>query len=262
MSPTADLRRGFGDSLPLAIGYFTVSIAFGLFVVKNRLSPLVAFLISLTNFSSAGQFAGVELLLVAATYTEIALAVLVINLRYSLMALSLSQKLEPMAWWQKMLLGFGITDEIYALSLQKTGTISFAYQMGLMSFPLLCWGLGSLCGALLGSVLPSVIVTALGIGLYSMFVAIVVPECRSNALVAKIVLLTALVSLALRYLPVFRAIAFGWRVIGVSVVLALLGARLEVSAFYTSKIDSATVSASETESKTDSGVGSETGSLS
>lgn len=143
-----DFNKGLKDGIPVALGYFSVSIAFGLMAIENECSALEAVLISLTNLTSAGQFAGVTVLATMGTYVEMAVTQLVINSRYSLMAIFLSQKVDGKfrGIW-KWLLGFAITDEIFAVAIGHDGPISKEYFSGLMSLPILGWSAGTLFGA-------------------------------------------------------------------------------------------------------------------
>ncbi len=155
-----DFNKGLKDGIPVALGYFSVSIAFGLMAIENECSALEAVLISVTNLTSAGQFAGVTVLAAMGTYVEMAMTQLVINSRYSLMAISLSQKVDGKfrgVW--KWLLGFAITDEIFAVAIGHDGSISKEYFSGLISLPILGWSAGTLFGAVLGNIMPEIITT-------------------------------------------------------------------------------------------------------
>ncbi len=209
----ADIRQGMRLSVPIALGYFAVSFAFGISAVQSGVPPFLAAIISLTNLSSSGQFAGVQILAAGGTYVELVLSVLIINLRYILMSLSLSQKMIALPRWQKLILGYGVTDEIYAAAIQQEGDLSFAFFSGLVVLPVLGWTGGTLFGALMGQLLPASVTAALGIALYCMFIAIVVPPATKDNRILKTVLLSAGLSIALTYLPQFSFVAMGWRVI-------------------------------------------------
>ena len=88
-----EFKDGLKKGLPIGLGYISVSLTFGMMAVSGGISPLMAVFISFTNVTSAGQFAGIQLIFQTASYFEIALTVFVINIRYMLMSLSLSQKL-------------------------------------------------------------------------------------------------------------------------------------------------------------------------
>ena len=169
------LKKGF----PIALGYIPVSFTFGLMAVGGGLPPLTAVLISLTNLTSAGQFAGTNLILEGAGYLEIILATIVINIRYMLMSLSLSQKINPgITSLQRLIFGFGITDETFSIASLENGKLSYSYMIGLITGPILGWTLGTALGAFISSALPPLIGNAMGIALYAMFIAIIVPPAK------------------------------------------------------------------------------------
>lgn len=220
-----DFNKGLKDGIPVALGYFSVSIAFGLMAIENECSALEAVLISVTNLTSAGQFAGVTVLAAMGTYVEMAMTQLVINSRYSLMAISLSQKVDEKfrgVW--KWLLGFAITDEIFAVAIGHDGSISKEYFSGLISLPILGWSAGTLFGAVLGNIMPEIITTSLGIALYGMFIAVVVPKARENRHVLITVILAIIISTVIRYVPVFSGISAGFAIIISAVIASVAGA--------------------------------------
>jgi predicted branched-subunit amino acid permease len=225
----AQLRkeRGFADGLPIGLGYLAVSFAFGLAAVEGGLSPQTATLISLTNLTSAGQFAGLQLILAHRPLFEIALTTLLINLRYLLMSLSLSQKLMPGSrLLQRLAIGFGVTDEIYAVAISQPGQIRPRYCLSLMILPVLGWTGGTLGGTLAGTILPADLRQALGIALYAMFVAIVMPSVRHSRPVALAALLAALISTLIAWTPALASLRGGWQIILATVAAAAVAAWL------------------------------------
>mgnify|MGYP003302876358 CR=1 FL=1 len=158
-----NFKYGLKKGLPIGIGYLAVSFAFGVLAVTG-LSPLMATFISFTNLTSSGQYAGVLMIFEGASYFEIGLTVLLINLRYSLMSISLSQKIEPdTPRWKRMIVGFGIADEIYGVAVTEKGKISASYFIGLMLLPILGWTLGTALGAFGANLMPERILIALNI---------------------------------------------------------------------------------------------------
>lgn len=218
-----DYKRGLKLGLPICLGYIPVSFAFGMMAVSGGIDVYSTILISFTNLTSAGQFAGTNLIIQCAAYLEIALTTLVINLRYSVMSLALSQKLKtPMTVLKRMVMAIGITDETFALSMVQKGDISFSLWMGLITLPYIGWTLGTALGAVATTLLPAAVQQCLTIALYAMFVAIVIPASKDSAKIAKIVGITAVLS------TVFYAlhVSSGFSIIIVSVVCAALGAKL------------------------------------
>ena len=186
MNDSLSFRKGLTDGIPICLGYLSVSFTFGMMTAENGLPAWAAVLISMTNLTSAGQFAGTALILSGGLLIEIAITTLVINLRYMLMSLSLSQKLDPaMPLWQRCLLAFGNTDEIFAVAMQQPGAVSARYLLGLITTPYLGWTAGTLLGATATGLLPAAMRSALGIAIYGMFIAIIIPPaCRLRPVAA------------------------------------------------------------------------------
>lgn len=196
----SDYKKGLITGIPIGLGYLPVSFTFGLMAVQGGIPVWLAVFISFSNLTSAGQFAGTTLILANAGYLEIVLTTLVINLRYMLMSLSLSQKLEPTVNTAKRLLvGFGITDEIFALASLKQGKLSAAYMYGLMTTPIFGWTLGTLLGACTSTVLPDSLQNAMGIALYTMFIAIIIPPAKKSRPIQVVILLAIVITCILKY---------------------------------------------------------------
>ncbi|MBP5445876.1 MAG: AzlC family ABC transporter permease [Acholeplasmatales bacterium] len=217
-------KQGLKDGIPICLGYFAVSFAFGIFCITNGLTPLVAIITSLTNLTSAGQFAGVKLMIALAPYIEILLTVLLINLRYSLMSIALTQKLDDnVKTYQKLIFGFGVTDEVFAVSVQKE-KLSARYMYGLIILPIVGWTLGTAFGCLASEILPSRVLHALGISLYAMFIAIIIPEARKKLSVFLVVLFAAGLGILFYYTPYLKEISIGFQIIISTIVASLFGA--------------------------------------
>lgn len=220
-------KKGIKDGIPIALGYFSVSIAFGLMAVEGGCTWFEALLISFTNLTSAGQFAGVTVMAGMGSYLEMALTQLVINSRYALMGISLSQKTdEKFKGIWRLILGFAITDEIFAVAIGQEGSISRRYFGGLMTLPIIGWSLGTLCGAVLGNVMPEIITSALGVALYGMFIAVVVPKARESFNVLITVLISIAISSLLHYFPLFSGVSSGFAIIICAVAASAIGALL------------------------------------
>lgn len=222
-----NFKQGIRDGIPIGLGYAAVSFAFGILAVDKDLTVSEAVLISLTNLTSAGQFAGLTIIAELGTLVEMALSQFIINLRYMLMAISLSQKVDDdfKGIW-RWILGFAITDEIFAVAIQNPGKIKRNYFMGLTIIPIIGWTLGTLGGALLGNILPAIITNALGVALYGMFIAVVVPKARDDSHVFVAVCIAVAISVALKYIPVFANLSGGFAIIICTVVASLIAAVL------------------------------------
>lgn len=218
---------GFRDGLPIALGYLSVSFTFGITAVSMGLPPLVAVLISMTNLTSAGQLAGVTIISAGGGFLEMAMAQLIINLRYALMSLSLSQKLNGRYnLLHRIISSFGITDEIFAVASGKTGEIDKKYMYGLITLPYVFWAAGTAAGAFLGEILPECVKSALGIAIYGMFIAIVIPPSKKSRGVLFTAVLAAVLSCVIYYVPLFDGISSGISVIICTVIAAALAALL------------------------------------
>ncbi len=221
-----EIREGIKHGIPITLGYFPVSFTFGLIAASSGLNPLLAFIISLTNFTSAGQFAGMNIILAGGSYIEMGMTMFVINLRYMLMSLSLSQKLENFSLMDRFITSFGITDEIFAVSSIEKSSISSKYLKGLIILPYLSWGLGTLLGAYVSGVLPDDLKAAMGIALYGMFLAIIVPVAKKSMPVLAVVIIAVVASSAFYYIDMFSKIPTGWAIIISTVLASALGAAL------------------------------------
>lgn len=219
-----EFKEGIKAGLAIALGYIPVSFSFGMTAVMGGLPPWAAVVISMTNLTSAGQFAGMNLIVAGGSVYEIAAATFVINLRYMLMSLSLSQKLKKMPLIKRALISFGITDEIFAVASTKSQKPGFWYMLGLITLPYIGWAFGTIMGAYVNKLLPDCVSSALGIMLYAMFIAIIIPASRKSRAVLCAVTLSALLSCILYYLPI--SLSQGWSVIIVSVSVSALCAVL------------------------------------
>jgi len=205
-------KKGFITGIPVGLGYFPVSFTFGLMAVQGGIPVWLAVFISLSNLTSAGQFAGTTLILENAGYMEIVLTTFVINLRYMLMSLSLSQKLEPSVnTGKRLLIGFGITDEIFALASLRQGKLSAAYMYGLMTVPIIGWTLGTLVGGCTSTLLPDSLQNAMGIALYTMFITIIIPPAKKSRSIQIVIGLSIIIMCILKY--IVPVISSGFQVI-------------------------------------------------
>ncbi|NLO99046.1 MAG: AzlC family ABC transporter permease [Clostridiaceae bacterium] len=205
---------GIKDGIPIGLGYLSVSFTFGIMAVNSGLSVWIAVLISMTNLTSAGQFAGIGLISAGASYIEMALAQFVINLRYSLMSLSLTQKTDnSFNILQRLILSFGITDEVFAVASGKAHDISTKYMYGLITVPYLGWAAGTLFGAIAGSILPDSVSSAMNIAIYGMFLAIIIPPAKKARPVLWVTILSVVISLLLHYTPYLNKLSEGFVII-------------------------------------------------
>ena len=222
---TKEFKEGIKDGLPICLGYISVSMAFGLSAVKMGIPAWTAVLMSLTNLTSAGQFAGTTLLATNGTYLELIVSMLIINIRYFLMSLSVSQKVDDeFTIGKRLITSFGITDEVFAVSTQRKKKLSFSYMTGLILTPIFGWTMGTLIGAAMTSLLPEALSDAMGIALYGMFIAIIVPPAREHKNILFAVILAIVASYGFKYLPGLNRISGGWTVILITVMVSAIAA--------------------------------------
>lgn len=221
----ADFKLGLKSGLPICLGYFSVSFAFGMAVSKANMPVWIAVLISMTNLTSAGQFAGINLMMNQAVYFEIALTTLIINLRYALMSLTLSQKVdEKMSLLSRLLISFGITDEIFAMAASRKEAITTSYMAGMIILPFIGWTGGTFLGAVASSLMPQALSSALGIAIYGMFIAIIVPPSIERKPVRNVIVLAIVFSYAFKYLPFLSRLSSGWTMIIITVIVSMIAA--------------------------------------
>lgn len=220
-NPITQWRNGAKDGIAIGIGYFAVSFTFGIMAKNAGLSPAQAVIMSITNLTSAGQFAALKLIGTSSTFVEMAVTQLVLNLRYCLMSCAISQKLDgKTAFLHRFFVAHGVTDEIFGVSVCKKGKLSPLYNYGVMSAAVPGWTLGTLCGVLSGSLLPERMVSALGIALYAMFVAVMIPPAKNNKLLSGVILFSMLLSLLCVKISAFSHISAGCKIIGLTVFVA------------------------------------------
>ena len=218
-----EYRVGVNRGLPVGMGYFSVSFGFGAMAVSQGLKTLDAVLISATNLTSAG----LTLIVAAATLWEMVLTQLVINSRYALMSLALSQRMgEKIGLLPRLLIAFFNTDEIFALAMAREAPLTVPFLLGLGTLPFIGWTLGTLCGALAGSILPLSIRTALGVMLYGMFVAIVVPPAKKNRDIFVAVVLALIFSSLFSWTPGLKTVSPGLSIVICTVAAAAICAAL------------------------------------
>lgn len=222
-----EFKNGVRTGVPVGLGYFSVSFGFGAMVVAQGLSAWIATLISATNLTSAGQFAGLTLIVAAGTLWEMVMTQIVINSRYSLMSIALAQRMgERIGFLPRLLIAFFNTDEIFALAMARREPLTVPFMLGLGTLPIIGWTGGTLMGAIAGSVLPQDIRAALGVMLYGMFIAIVIPPARQEKPVCIVMILALVLSCLFAWVPMLQQISAGISIVLCTVVAAAVCAAL------------------------------------
>ena len=217
--------QGLRDGLPIGLGYLAVSFTLGIQCRDAGLSALEATVMSLVNLTSAGEFAALAIIKATSSYLEMAISQLIINLRYMLMSFALSQKADPsLGIGHRLGVAFGVTDEIFGISIGRKGKLEPAYSYGAMAVAIPGWTIGTALGVIMGNVLPGSIVSALSLALYGMFIAIVVPKAKEDRHVAVICAAAVIISSICAYAPGIKDISGGSRIIILTVIISLAAA--------------------------------------
>ena len=219
--------RGMRDGMPIALGDLAVAFTLGIAARNAGLTAFQATLASLLNNASAGEYAGFTVIREQLSYVEMAVMIFITNMRYLLMSCALSQKLaETTRLPERLLVGFGVTDEIFGVSVAVPGYLNPRYSYGLMSVAIPGWALGTCLGVVMGNVLPASVVSALSVGLYGMFIAVIVPPARQSRVLAGLIVISMAASLLFARLPLLSGLSTGMRVIILTVVLSAAAAIL------------------------------------
>ena len=213
--------EGVRDSIPIGLGYFAVAFSLGILAKNAGLNATQGFIASLLNMASAGENALFNSILNHETYIQIAIITLVVNARYFLMSCSISQKFDTNTkFFHRLLIGFGITDELFGITIAREGPIEPMYNYGAFAFAAPCWALGTSLGIIAGSVLPIRIVNALSVALYGMFIAIFIPPAKKNLIIAIGVITSFILSYVCSIAPFIKDISPGTRTIILTVVIS------------------------------------------
>ena len=204
--------KGMKDAVPIGLGYFAVAFSLGIVAGKAGLDAIQGFLISFLNNASAGEYAA---------FTEIALVTLIANARYLLMSCVLSQKFDKdTPFFHRFFVAFDVTDELFAINVMRPGRLNPRYTYGAMLVAMPGWAFGTAFGIIMGNVLPFRIVSALGVALYGMFIAIIIPPAKKDKVITMLVVICFLLSYLATSLPYVRDISSGTRTIILTVVIA------------------------------------------
>lgn len=216
-----EFLQGLRDGLPIGLGYFAVSFTLGITARRAGLTAFQAALASFLTNASAGEAAGFTVIAEGGSYLTMAIMILVANARYLLMSTALTQKLRPeTSILNRLIIGYDVTDEIFGVSIARPGWLCPFYSYGVFVLPLIGWSSGTYLGVMMGNLLPANLVSALSVGLYGMFIAIIIPPARKERVIAVLVALSMLLSYACARLPVVSGLSSGTRIIILTVLIA------------------------------------------
>lgn len=217
--------RGMRDGIPICLGYFAVSFALGIAGRGVGMNAVQAFVMSLTMVASAGQFAAITLIGAGAGIIEMITTTIVVNLRYLLMSCSLTQKLSPETkLLHRLALSYCMTDEIFGLSISVDGFLRPVYTYGITMISVSGWCLGTVLGVVAGNILPALVTNALGVAMYGMFLAIIIPPAKENHFLGALIAVSMAASGLFSILPYLKAISSGFRVIILTILIAGIAA--------------------------------------
>ena len=216
---------GMKAGMPVCMGYFSVSFGFGAMAVKDGLTLWQAVLISVSNLTSAGQVAGLEVIVAAEGLLAMILTQLVINSRYALMSVALGPKFGPgVGTGRRLVAAFFNTDEIFALGMTRQEKLTPGFFIGAGTVAAIGWTTGTAMGAFASSLLPTVVQAALGVMLYGMFIAIVVPQARQEKTILLNMVLALVFSCLFTWVPVLNRINGGMAIVISTVAAATISA--------------------------------------
>lgn len=217
--------NGMRDGIPIALGYFAVSFSLGIVARRAGLNPFQGFLSSFLNHASAGEYAEFTVIMANAPYVEMAFVILITNIRYLLMSCALSQKFTadtPLI--HRFLVGFGITDEIFGISVSRAGNLNPWYSYGAIFIALPAWSVGTACGVIAGNILPPSVVSALSVALYGMFLAIIIPPSKKDKVVGGIVIAGFLISYIASKIPQLADVSDSMKISVITIIISGLAA--------------------------------------
>ena len=216
---------GIRDGIPICLGYLAVSFSLGIAMRSAGLTSFQGFLFSATSVASAGEYAAVQVIQAAGSYLEIAIVTLIANMRYLLMSASLSQRFKPNTnLIERLLVGYGITDEIFGITINRDKYIEPSYNYGAILIAIPGWAIGTSLGIIAGNILPTRIVSALAVALFGMFLAIIIPAAKKDKIVMYLVIFSFIISFIFDYLPFTKNISSGTKVIIITIFLSTVAA--------------------------------------
>ena len=218
-------KDGMQNGIPICLGYLAVSFSLGIAARKVGFNAFQGFLISFLNNASAGEYAGIAMIAVNASYIETAIMILITNIRYLLMSCSLSQKFSnDTPFYHRFFVAHFVTDEIFGITFSRAGSLKPTYVYGAALLAASGWAIGTVLGVIAGAVLPVRIVSALSVALYGMFIAIIVPPAKQNKVLGLVILISFALSFLTEYAPFLSGIPSGTKTIILTIVISAAAA--------------------------------------
>ncbi len=223
----SEFLKGMRDGIPIGLGYFAVAFSLGITARNIGLGPFTCMITSVLCHASAGEYAVYSMIGASATYVEMAVMIFIANARYLLMSCAMSQRMHPqMSFLHRLLMGFGITDELFGISIARPGMLNPNYMYGGMLVAIPMWAAGSAIGCFSGGVLPERLVSALSVALFGMFLAIIIPPAKESKLIGILIIVCFAASFMFSRLPVLSQIPGGTRTIILTIAISAVVAAL------------------------------------
>lgn len=221
--------KGLETGIPIGLGYFAVAFALGIQAKAANISALNSALMSFGLHASAGEYIFITLFGAGTAVLVMVLMEMVANARYLLMSCSLSQKIpEDTPLWKRLIMGFFITDEIFGAAIGVKGKLNPFYIFGMATVASPGWVVGTALGVVMGNVLPGNFVSALSVGLFGMFIAIIIPEGKKNKVVSVAIIISFIASYLVSIIPGIKDKDFdGVKIIVLTIVIAGLFALIK-----------------------------------
>lgn len=195
-----EVKKGIQAGIPILLGYIPIGIAYGMMASHAGLPLSASAGLSLFVYTGAGQMAAVGMLENGAAVLAIIFTTFILNLRHVIMSACVMQKLQNGNRWQRALLSFWITDEVFAVYMTDTKAKPTGWFLaGLAISSYLAWQIGSWIGIYTTTLLPENVSASLGISLYAMFIALIVPGFKKSGRLTAVILITALFSWIFQY---------------------------------------------------------------
>lgn len=216
-------REGMRDGIPVALGYFAVAFSLGIYARSGGITAFQGFLASMLVYASAGEYAGFTVMAEKGSLITMVIACVVINARYALMGFSLGQRVAPgTPFWRRILIGTAVTDEIFGITIARSGPVRASYMYGAFLVAIPAWALGTAVGIQIGTILPQLVVNGLGVALYGMFLAIILPKARTDRAVALAIIVSFAASGLSTIAPVISGLSSGNRVILLTILISAI----------------------------------------
>lgn len=218
-----EVKKGLKMGFPIVIGYAPVAATFGLICKTSGFSLFETFSFSFFIFAGASQFMGVNLIMLGVSFPSIVLTTFLVNLRHFLMSSAISKRLDKNCERLIPIIAYGITDETFSISSLTKGKIKAEYILSLEFITHLAWYGFSVLGYIFGEILPKDLSSSMGIAIYALFIAMIIPQMKNSKYVTIIVILSGVIN------SIAKMITFipkGWSIIIAIVMSAFIGSFL------------------------------------